>query len=617
MSIKCSEVVNYNICRGYYNLTTKMLEEEVKYILEYKSILNDYFKKSLNLQLNIGTKLGIPPDEYKNAKWLDYSPIINLTQQIPKIIQKQIENNKNFMDEIEKNIKHIDNFLKEKGKLIKKYEEKYNDVNEVLIKKYIEVEKYKIPFLNSISKSEDIISKFYENKKSLEDNKNSDKKEELNLLIDKNKEYELQKKTIIKETKKLESEYLDVVKNSGKYEDKFLKQINESISGIKDVCLEITDKIKDIVIIFSESLRDSFKSPLDVIDKNIKELTSNNIKENMGKAMIKTFNNEQKFSNIIPVKYELRSLIIVENYESRFSFDSKGSKGSKGKKSKKKKKENDEDNKGMVRFEDGFEEMTYFEDDCTLYTAQEIFNNFNLIVTNGLNIKLELDKNTTKNIISKILSNMQNYKPSEINSINKVSDEEINQLKNLLKDHSNRVIFLHKLNDYRSLCLYELQDEYYKLFGDIFNYIIDVSVKENDYHCVEMVIILSKTYYILMDKKNKIYIQNLILNNECFKSKNFWEELLVYSISKEVVQSVKRDNIPREDEKKIKTKNDNIIFSQLLSIIDNMFDFGVDGNLVKEIIEPKIQFYKVDDKLSKTINDVMNSKSNPKNKKGK
>jgi hypothetical protein len=240
-----------------------------------------------------------------------------------------------------------------------------------------------------------------------------------------------------------------------------------------------------------------------------------------------------------------------------------------------------------------------------------------LIVTNGLNIKLELDKNTTKNIISKILSNMQNYKPGEINSINKVSDEEINQLKNLLKDHSNRVIFLHKLNDYRSLCLYELQDEYYKLFGDIFNYIIDVSVKENDYHCVEMVIILSKTYYILMDKKNKIYIQNLILNNECFKSKNFWEELLVYSISKEVVQSVKRDKIPREDENKVKTKNDNIIFSQLLSIIDNMFDFGVDGNLVKEIIEPKIQFYKVDDKLSKTINDVMNSKSNPKNKKGK
>ena len=617
MSIKCSEVVNYNICRGYYNLITKMLEEEVKYILEYKSILNDYFKKSLNLQLNIGTKLGIPPDEYKNAKWLDYSPIIGLTQQIPKIIQKQLENNKNFIDEIEKNIKHIDNFLKEKAKIIKKYEEKYNDVNEVLIKKYIEVEKDKISYLNSISKSEDIISKYYENKKLLEEKQRSNnKKEEINILLDKNKEYELQKRAIIKETKKFENEYIDVIKNSTKYEDKFLKQINESISGIKDACLEITDKIKDIVIIFSESFKESFNAPLEVVNENIKELNSNNIKDNMDKAMIKTFNNEQKFTNIIPVKYELRSLIIVENYESRFSLDSKGNKGSK--KIKKKKKNNDEDNKGMVRFEDGFEEMTYFEDDCTLYTAQEIFNNFELIITNGLDIKIELEKNMTKNIISKILSKMKNYKPGEINyGINQVGNNEIDQLKNLLKVHSNRVIFLHKLNDYRAFCLFELQDEYYKLFGDIFNFIIDVSVKENDYHCVEMVIILSKTYYISMDKKNKVYIQNMILNNECFKSKVFWEELLVYSISKEVVQSAKRENLNRDDEKKLKAKNDNIIFSQLLSIIDNMFDFGVDGNFVKEIIEPKIKFYKVDDKLSKTITDVMDSKTDAKNKKGK
>ena len=307
------------------------------------------------------------------------------------------------------------------------------------------------------------------------------------------------------------------------------------------------------------------------------------------------------------------------DYESRFSYGSKGSKGSKdSKKSKKKKKKVEEEPKnGLVRFEDGFEEMTYFEDDCTLYTTQEIFNNFQLIITNGLNIKEEIEKNLTKNLISKIIANMQVPKNEEIKDYNKITNNEITQLKNLLNTHSNRVIFLHKLNDYRALCLYELQDYYYKLFGDLFIYAINVSVKENDYHSVEMVIILSKTYYIALDKKNKLYLQNVIVNNDCFKSKEFWEELLVYSISKEVVQSVKRDNIPREDEKKIKTKNDNIIFSQLLSIIDNMFDFGVDGNLVKEIIEPKIQFYKVDDKLSKTINDVMNSKSNPKNKKGK
>ena len=618
MSIKCSEVVNYNICRGYYNLITKMIEEQIKYILEYKSILNDYFKKSLNLQVNIGTKLGIPPEEFKDAKWLNYSPIINLTQQIPKIIQKQLENSKSFIDEVEKNIKNIEAFLKEKSKILKKYEEKYNDINEVLIKKYLEVEKSKISYLNSISKSEEIISKFYENKKIDDSKEDNLQNEEINNLIDKNKEYESQKKAIIKETKKYETEYIDVIKSSGKYEDKFIKQINESISGIKNICIEMTDKIKDIVIFFSESIKESFKAPLEVVDINIKELTTNDIKDNMNKTMIKTFNNEQKFSNILPVKYELRSLIIVENYESRVSLDSKGSKGSKGKKNKKKNKKKEEGEKsGMVRFEDGFEEMTYFEDDCTLYTAQEIFENFDLIITNGLDIKTEIEKNITKNIISKILESMQNSKPGEVNNINKITDNEINQLKNLLNEHSNRVIFLHKLNDYRALCLYEMQDEYYKLFGDLFNYIINISVKSNDYHSVEMVIILSKTYYISIDKKNKTYIQNLIINNECFKSQIFWEELLVYSISKEVVQSVKKENISRDDEKRMKAKNDNIIFSQLLSLIDNMFDFGIEDNLIKSIIEPKIEFYKVDDKLSKTINDMMNSKSSARNKRGK
>ena len=606
MSIKCSEVVNYNICKGYYGLISKMLEEELKYIIDYKSILNDYFKKALNLQVNLGTKLSMPPDEYKNASWLNIEPIIQLTQQVPKIIQKQIENNKNFIDEVDKNIKNIESFLKEKAKIMKKFEEKYNDVNDVLIKKYIEVEKNKINFLNSINKSEDIIFKFYENKKQLDETQTNQQGVDLKILLDKNKEYETQKKAIIKETKKYENEYVDIIKNSGKYEDKFIKQINECISGIKDVCLEMTDKIKDIIIKFGFWLRDSFKAPLDVIDNETNYFNENNIKQNMDTAMVKTFNNEQKFVNIIPTKYELKSLIIVDNYESRFSW---GSKGSKGKNKKKRKNTDEEPKNGMVKFEDGFEEMTYFEDDSTLFTAQEIFSNFELIITNGIDIKIEIEKNHTKNLITKILSNIQSGNANTL-----INDGEINELKNLLNTHSNRVIFLHKLNDYRALCLYELPEKYYKLFGNLFSYIIDVSQKENDYHSVEMVIILSKTYYMLMDKKNKLYLQDVISNNECFKMKDFWEELLIYSISKEVVQSNKREAIGRDDEKKLKTKNDNIIFSQLLSLIDNMFDFGVEENLVKAIIEPKIKFYKVEEKLSKTINDVMESKIKAKNK---
>ena len=64
----------------------------------------------------------------------------------------------------------------------------------------------------------------------------------------------------------------------------------------------------------------------------------------------------------------------------------------------------------------------------------------------------------------------------------------------------------------------------------------------------------------------------------------------------------------KEIENKIKIKNENIIFSQLLSLIDNMFDFGVDGQMIKNIIEPRIEYYKIGDNLKKTITDVIESK---------
>ena len=167
-----------------------------------------------------------------------------------------------------------------------------------------------------------------------------------------------------------------------------------------------------------------------------------------------------------------------------------------------------------------------------------MLNNFELIAFNGLdiNIEIEEEKNNTKNYISKIISNMSNNIDN-----NYLEEDENNTLLNLLNKHHNRIIFLHKLNDYRSLCKYELKEKEYYLLGKLFSYIIDISKKENDYHCVELVIILSKTYYILKDKKTKIYLQNFIIDNQCFKTKDFWEELLIYAVSKEIIKSNKRE----------------------------------------------------------------------------
>ena len=463
MSIKCSEVVNYNICLGYYRLITQMFKEELEYIRNYKAQINDYFKKVLNLQVNIGSKLGKPPDEFANATWIDFSPILKLTQLIPKIIQKQIENIKNFLDEIDKMLKTIDSFLSEKSKLIKNLQQKYDETNNGLVKKYIEVEKIKILFLNSIDKTEDIIAKYYENKNKIEEakiNKISDN--ELKLLNDKNKDFESQKKYLINATKKYENEYSNIIDSSTKYEDKFINVINECIKGIKNISCDLNDKIKEITLTFFTSIRESFKIPLDLIDINIPQLKEIDQKDLLNKAIIKCFNNESKLVNIIPERYNLKSLEINKSVKER--------KDSVNNKSRKNSMNNNDNSyfsnkkSGFIKFEDGFEEMSYFEDDVILYTVREMFNNFDLINHNGVDIDIEEEKNATKTFVSKIIKNM-------LEKLNiDYPEEDKKQLLKLLDKHDNRVIFLHKLNDYRANNKFELTEKEYNILGELFSH---------------------------------------------------------------------------------------------------------------------------------------------------
>ena len=74
------------------------------------------------------------------------------------------------------------------------------------------------------------------------------------------------------------------------------------------------------------------------------------------------------------------------------------------------------------------------------------------------------------------------------------------------------------------------------------------------------------------------------------------------------MKTQRRDKMMIEDKQMSDNKLSNIVFSQLLTLIDNMAEFGVDGESIKEVIEPKILYYKLNDALKNTINDVLNSK---------
>jgi hypothetical protein len=188
-----------------------------------------------------------------------------------------------------------------------------------------------------------------------------------------------------------------------------------------------------------------------------------------------------------------------------------------------------------------------------------------------------------------------------------LSTEEIADLTELLDVHENRIIFLQKLSDYRTRGKFFIPLEDYTLLAKFLNIIIDKIRRDMDYHAAEMVIILSQTYYMEEGKRKK-YIQETIKENKAFKDKGFWEEFLVYTINKEIEKTLKRDEKVKESKENFDTKISNLVFGQVLTLIDNMFEFDVEDELIKELLGPKISYYKLNDSLKNTINEVIESK---------
>jgi hypothetical protein len=126
-----------------------------------------------------------------------------------------------------------------------------------------------------------------------------------------------------------------------------------------------------------------------------------------------------------------------------------------------------------------------------------------------------------------------------------------------------------------------------------------------------------RNYYIskLCIKFNS---QNVIKDHKLFSNNEFWEKTLDNSLKNEInrVKNIKKENefkneINIEDEN-IEKYND-IAFGQIVSLVNSMIDFDINIEIIKKIIEPKIEEYKLNENHRQNINLVMQNKTNTDN----
>ena len=592
---------NINISYEFFSSIKIITEELIKYMKCYKQISMEHLKQLKLFDNNMNIKL-------EDAR---LSQLVNLIYKIKEVIKQNVESLKCSIDDMNIYINDLENNLKEKTDIVNDLKKNSSNITNNLISSYQEVNKTGNVFISSLSKTEDIIDNYYINKIKIRDHENGlgNKLDinEYNRIKEQQKFQVNEMNNAIKLTKKYEEFHKGAIRASNKLYDEFIEESSLYKNKIKENVCQISQQIKENIMFFFVSFKSVYHQPLNLVENLIKEF--NNL--DMIKAMDIIIEQNLETNNLLkksePIKYKLKSLQFLEdiNYIKNENDINDNS-------------INDEtmnmeinfndpistNRKAVKALDDDFCKLLYISDDALMLTIKTIFENYNLIEKENFDIKLEENKNKTQRYIMKIIENMNS---NENTKRNELMDDEITDLINLLNEHDNRIIFLQKLSDFRVKGKYILSDKEYIILSQLFNVLCENIKKYSDYHSAELLIILSHTYYNI-HKNEKRYIQKSIKENIIFKQKNFWEEYLCYAINKEIMKTLKADKKIQEDKEITDYKYANIVFTQILSMINNMFEFNVDINTIKEVLEPKINVYRLNGDFKATINEVIQSR---------
>ena len=210
----------------------------------------------------------------------------------------------------------------------------------------------------------------------------------------------------------------------------------------------------------------------------------------------------------------------------------------------------------------------------------------------------------------KILENLKNIFKFEKIKVDKTEEENSNfindtvndiwdgnnynqkKLDLLLKEHIYRFRFLRMLNQYRVEGIFILKNIAFQNFCMALSSLLDNAIKEEDYECIKLCMILSQTFYL--EGRKKILLQSGIALNTIWQKKDFWVKIIEYSISEEI-NNAKGYMIFLEENGNAREKRaESSIISTLITYSFNMKLFGYSEKESKIVIDELIKKYKID-----------------------
>jgi hypothetical protein len=578
---------NINISESYFTFLKQISEDYIKYITNYKMATSDYLKKIILNQEKYSPQLLGTKEQPKD---INVSHIISLTSIIPKIIKQQIINIECFIDTIDSKFNKYEKLLKNKTNEFFDCQNLFKDFKNELNRKYKEIEQIKNNYMSSITLAEETINKYYKKQNNKKKNEFDSK-----MMLPKTNTNELdyisieeQLNSIIQKTKKIEEEYKSNIDSTKSTENNYMKIMVHSKDEMRKILCEVSNGLKELISENIILLRNTYKIPLKELDIYLDDIIKVEEFLVFNKDIISSYKDTNKLKPITPEKYTLK---IFQGDKRNFRKSKSGPL-----------------TKINSFIEENFQEMDYLQEEVVFKTIKKMKENFELIEKINFDLESEEEKLRCKYLTWKILS----FADDNIfnNQTQKISDKEIEEIHKMLLKKQNRVIFIQQLSQFRTRGIFDIPKREYDILSGLLNIIAKTIESDKDYDSAINIIILSQTYYVIKDNK-KEYLQNAIMNNELFKNIKFWETYVNYAINKELnisKEADKKNGIKYLNDKEKEEKMSNIVFSQLIPISDNMIEFGLDVNVVEEIILPLIKKYKISPEFSEIVLSTINAK---------
>ena len=417
----------------------------------------------------------------------------------------------------------------------------------------------------------EIVEDYFKNKYNIKLKKNKEKDK------NKNKDSKTHKEKLIDECNKIEKDFSFLSNEISNLIKKYIQKFNSEILEIKSKMIDFYKSTKNNLINIIKNIKEVHNNSIITEEKNIQSLENNNIINNEFKSEFEDYLNlaitEKELSYLLEIKkYKIQ---IIDKNEIRlnklFNF-----------------KENKDIPSIIINCKDIYN------------IVEEIYKyNFKLIDKAIYVLDIEKIKIDIIEQIGKLFG--YDFFSFTKTKIEIFSEEELNNFINIIFSNEEYVIlFLSYLNNYRTKGRFKIIEEQFNILKVILSKISDCLLDHNNSNIYTSVIILSQTFYMIINGKN-YYLQNEIKHKKFFIQKEFWKNFLENKINDEInifEQETSHMNL-KEETKKLKIEE--IILTKLISLIPSFTGFDLSKESINDILLFLIDKFNIDEEKRKKI----------------